>query len=332
LASSTGPNSESSRQISAGILCESSPEVGNHNIRRLALVVEYDGTNYRGFQLQSAHPTIQGEIESGLAKFTGERIRVRGASRTDSGAHASGQVVDFLTASGHSLEIFPKALNYYLPQDIKVQSACQVPLDFNSRRSATSRTYRYNILVAPWPSPLRRTTHYWVRQELRVADMAQAARSLVGVHDFRALAPGHPIDKSAVRIAYRWDVWQEADTVIIECEANGFLRHQIRKVNSILVQVGLGNYPESLCPESVVSECLKGEPASRVKAPILPPHGLCLMQVKYPTLMNKDGPGDSEGTEEGKPPLRQPIPTVAATEAQLRSRSGPSNTAQIISL
>ena len=288
-------------------MCESPSEVGGHNIRRLALVVEYDGTIYKGFQLQSGHPTIQGEIEAALAKFTGDPIRVRGASRTDSGAHARGQVVDFLTASCHSLESFSKALNYYLPQDIKVQSASQVSLEFNARRSATSRTYRYKILIAPWPSPLRRTTHYWIRQELLVADMARAARSLVGVHDFRALAAGHPIDKSSVRIVHRWDVWQESDTVIIECEANGFLRHQIRKANSILVQVGLGNYPQSLNPESVVSECLKGEPTIGLKAPILPPHGLCLMQVKYDTLVNEDGPGEFEGTAEGKPPQRQPI-------------------------
>ena len=287
MASSSVSSCESSRKISARTLSDSSGEVDNHNIRRLALVVEYDGTNYKGFQLQAVHPTIQGEIESALVKFTGESIRVRGASRTDSGAHARGQVVDFLTASGHSLENFPKALNYYLPQDIKVKSASQVPLDFNSRRSATSRTYRYNILVAPWPSPLRRTTHYWIRQELLVADMAQAAKAFVGVHDFRALAAGHPKDKSAVRVAYRWDVWQEADTVIIECEANGFLRHQIRKANSILVQVGLGNYRES--PESAVSEGLKGEPANSVKAPILPPHGLCLMQVKYDTQYQFQG-------------------------------------------
>ena len=314
MSSSTVPNSQSSRNISVGTRWESSREAGNHNIRRLALVVEYDGTNYNGFQLQSSHPTIQGEIESALTKFTGERIRVRGASRTDSGAHARGQVVDFITASGHSLESFPKALNYYLPQDIKVQSAIRVHLDFNSRRSATSRTYRYSILVAPWPSPLRRTTHYWIRQELNVAKMAQAARRLEGVHDFRALAAGHPIDKSAVRKVHRWDVWQEADTVIIECEANGFLRHQIRKANSILVQVGLGNYPESLSPESVVSGSLKGEPATGVKAPILPPHGLCLMQVKYETLANKDSPGDAETTEEGNSPGRQAIPAMATTE------------------
>ena len=306
MASSTAPD------------CESSREVDSHDIRRLALVVEYDGTNYKGFQLQSGHPTIQGEIESGLAKFTGERIRIRGASRTDSGAHARGQVVDFLTASGHFLERFLKALNYYLPQDIKVKSATHVSLDFNSRRSATSRIYRYNILVAPWPSPLRRTTHHWVRRELLVADMARAARRFVGVHDFRALAASHPIDKSAVRTVHRWDVWQEADTVIIECEANGFLRHQIRKANSILVQVGLGNYPESLCPETIVSECLTGEPTNGVKAPILPPNGLCLMQVKYETLANKDGPRDAETTAETteaeNSPGRQAIPAAVATE------------------
>ena len=304
----------------------------NHNIRRLALVVEYDGTNYKGYQLQSGQPTIQGEIELALTKFTGETIRVRGASRTDSGAHAKCQVVDFLTGSGHPLESFPKALNYYLPQDIKVQSASQVSLEFNARRSATSRTYRYNVLVAPWPSPLRRTTHYWLRQELLVAEMNRAAQSFVGVHDFRALAAGHPIDKSAVRIVSRWDVWQEADTVIIECEANGFLRHQIRKANSILVQVGLGNYPESLSPESVVSECLKEGPTNWMKAPILPSHGLCLTQVKYDSFLQKDGSGISEGNEIGSSPQRQLSPKVAATEEQFQSKGEPSNTAQIISL
>lgn len=327
MASSTVPNCGSSTNVFASGSWESPREVDNQKIRRLALVVEYDGTNYKGFQLQSSHPTIQGEIESALTKFTGERIRARGASRTDSGAHARGQVVDFLTDSGHPVESFPKALNYYLPQDIKVQSAIQVSLDFNSRRSATSRIYRYNILVAPWPSPLRRTTHYWVRQELLVAAMDQAAQRLVGVHDFRALVPGHPMDKSAVRIVHRWDVWREADTVIIECEANGFLRHQIRKANSILVQVGLGNYPES-----VVSECFKEEPANGVKAPILPAHGLCLMQVKFHTSINKGGSGDSDVTEEGNSPQRQPIPTVAATDGRSRPEVDPSNTTRTISL
>ena len=280
----------------------------------MALLVEYEGTSYKGFQLQSGQPTIQGEIESALTKFTGETIRVRGASRTDSGAHALGQVVDFLTSSVHPPESFPKALNYYLPQDIRVQSASQVSLDFNARRSATSRIYRYNILVAPWPSPLRRTTHYWLRQKLMVTEMNQAAQEFVGIHDFRALAAGHPLDKSAVRNVHRWNVRQESDTVTIECEANGFLRHQIRKANSILVQVGLGNYAESLSPESITSEYLKEAPANLAKAPILPSRGLCLIQVIYDTPESNDGPGDSNRTEAAK------------------SEGEPTNTARIISL
>ena len=287
-------------------------QVDSHNLRRLALVIEYDGTNYKGFQLQASEPSIQGEIEPALAKFSQQAIRVRGASRTDSGAHARGQVVDFLTGSPHPLESFPKALNYYLPQDIRVQSVSEVSLDFDSRRSATSRIYRYNILISPWASPLRRTTHHWMRQELIVAKMNQAAQRLVGVHDFRTLAVGHPKDKSAVRNVHRWDVWQESDTVIIECEANGFLRHQIRKANSILVQVGLGAHPES-----IVSECLKEDSANRVNAPILPPQGLCLMQVVYGS-MNRETFGESRESETRCP---YTFPKVAKTEDQDPART-----------
>ena len=301
------PSTDSSQNDSAQTECGLTREDDSHNFIRLALVIEYDGTNYKGFQLQASEPTIQGEIETALAKFTQQTIRVRGASRTDSRAHARGQVVDFLTDSPHPIGNFPKALNYYLPTDIRVQSVSEVSLDFNSRRSATSRIYRYNILISPWPSPLRRTTHHWVRQELIVAKMNQAAQRLVGVHDFRTLAVGHPKDKSAVRNVHRWDVWQEADTVIIECEANGFLRHQIRKANSILVQVGLGIHPES-----IVSECLKEDSANRVHAPMLPPQGLCLMQVVYGT-MNREFQGESSGPE-----IRQPqrFQKVAETEDQ----------------
>ncbi len=294
MESRTEPKVEPSSDLDTGSLCEPAQTASTLNYRRLCLVVEYDGTNYHGFQLQSSDPTIQGELETGLAKLTGEQIRVRGASRTDSGTHAQGQVVDFLTSSGHLAETFPKALNYYLPPDIKVQSASHVSADFNSRRSATSRIYRYRILVAPWPSPLRRMTHHWVRQELTVSKMSEAAQGFVGVHDFRALAAGHPLEKSAVRIVYRWDVWQEEDTVIVECEANGFLRHQIRKATSILVQMGLGHYPESLCPESVVRQYLKGEPVNGVQAPVLPARGLCLMRVNYDSLINNDSPAGSQ--------------------------------------
>ena len=257
--------------------------------RRLALVVEYDGTNYNGFQLQAQEPTIQGEIEVALQKFTGEFTRIRGASRTDSGAHAKGQVVDFITHSRHEVEQFPKALNHFLPRDIVVQSAHRVPLGFNSRRNATARVYRYTILNKTWPSPLGRQGQFWVREELAVSKMAAAAQALVGIHDFRALGVGHPADQSAVRQVFRWQVWRENDTVIIECEATGFLRHQIRRANGLLVQVGKGR-----SPESIVGDALMGNPAEEIPAEgnsgsrngpaILPARGLCLMQVRFGPL------------------------------------------------
>jgi tRNA pseudouridine38-40 synthase len=248
----------------------------------LALIVEYDGTCYAGFQLQSQHPTIQGAIETALTRFTGEDIRIRGASRTDAGAHAQGQVVDFATASPHPVERFPPALNHYLPVDVEVQAAYQMAWDFHSRRDAASRTYRYRILNRPWPSPIRRNSHHWVREPLDTAMMNSAAQHLVGVHDFRPLATGHPADKSAVRWVNRWSVTAEDDSVVIECEANGFLRHQIRRANAILVEIGKGRWPEN-----AIEDALENGLPTTGAWPSLPACGLCLMTVKYSDFWDK---------------------------------------------
>ena len=242
---------------------------------RVAFLVEYEGTKYAGFQLQAGPPTVQGELEKALEKFTGERIRVRGASRTDSGAHARGQVVDFITATEHPLERFVPALNYYLPQDINVLGAHRVAADFNSRRCALSRTYQYRIVNRNTLSPLRRHTHLWVRESLDTAKMAEAAQHLVGIHDFRPLSIGHPADRSAVREVVRWEVDRFEDTIVIECEATGFLKQQIRKTNGILTEIGKGKYSTDK-----VKEALEGDVS---RAPLLPAHGLCLISVKYPS-------------------------------------------------
>ena len=243
--------------------------------RRIALIVEYDGSNYAGFQLQAGQPTIQGEIEKSLTKFTGEPIRIRGASRTDSGAHAKGQVVDFATGSTHQPESFPRAMNYYLPGDVRVLKAYDVRPDFNSRRDAVGRTYRYNILNREWPSPLVRHTRLWVREKLEVVRMAAAAKSLLGRHDFRVFSAGRPPDKNTVRQVERWDVWKEGESkIVIEAEANGFLRHQIRKINAMLIEVGKGRLPEDS-----IARTLQGDEAAGAT---IPAHGLCLLKVSYP--------------------------------------------------
>ena len=227
------PGGEESRQSQVG--------------RRLVLVVEYEGTKYAGFQLQDNAPTIQGEIEKALNRLTGEEIRIRGASRTDSGAHAMGQVVDFVTESAYPAKVFEGALNHYLPKDVRVIGANEAYQGFNSRREATSRVYQYRILNRPFPSALMRRHYHWERTPLKIAAMNRAARYLLGSHDFRPLAPGHPADRSAVRTIYSWSVAEGtefADTIIITCEGNGFMQHQIRRTNAVLVEIGKGRWRE----------------------------------------------------------------------------------------
>ena len=213
-------------------------------------------------------------MEKAIARFTGQQTRIRGASRTDSGTHAKGQVVDFLTTTKHPLKRFAPALNHHLPEDINVLEAHRVDHDFNSRRCALSRTYQYSILNRPAPSPLRRHSHLWIRENLDIEKMAEAAQLLVGVHDFRALAVGHPEDRSAVREVLRWEVNRDLENIVIECEANGFMKQQIRKANGILTEIGRGK-----CPVRAVADALAGEV---IGAPLLPAHGLCLISVKYP--------------------------------------------------
>lgn len=246
------------------------------NARRVALWVEYQGTNYNGFQLQLNQPTIQGVLEGALERFTGESIRIRGASRTDSGAHAQGQVVDFLTGSRHPDARFAAALNYFLNEDVRVLRAKTVDDSFHSRRSALSRVYQYRILARREQSALRRHTHLWVKEPLDTGLMAEAALELAGTHDFRVIAPSHPADRSAVRTVSRWEVRQEADTVVIECEANGFLKQQIRKANGILLDIGKHRQPVGL-----MRRILEGDHGVP-DLPVLPARGLCLMEVKYP--------------------------------------------------
>ena len=250
----------------------------------MALVVEYEGGNYAGFQLQVRQPTIQGAIEAALNRLTGEGIRIRAASRTDAGAHALGQVVDFLTGSRHSADTFRKALNYYLPPDIRVQQAWAMEPDFHSRRDAERRIYRYQILNRPQAPALRRREWAWIRELLTAERMNRAAQDLVGVHDFRSLARGHPPDKSAVRQVYRWAVEDNGAEVVIHCEANGFLRQQIRRANAILVEIGKGHWPEDTLRRILAGEAV---PETAGKMPLLPAGGLCLVEVTYPDFWSK---------------------------------------------
>ncbi len=248
--------------------------------RRIALVVAYEGTQYAGFQLQAAIPTIQGELEKAFNRLTGEHVRVRGASRTDSGAHAICQVVDLATGSTHGTHVMVAAMNHYLPDDIRVVTASEVPQEFHARRSATRRDYRYSVVNRPVPSPLLRRTHHSEPAPLNLDAMQIAAHSLLGIRDFRQIATAHPIDQSAVRQVFQWDVKRQSDdqdVIAIDCAANGFLRHQIRRANAVLVEIGKGRLPIH-----AIADALAGRTQQLHNTPTLPAKGLCLRSVHYP--------------------------------------------------
>jgi len=242
--------------------------------RKIVLIVEYDGTRYQGFQWQVNAPTIQGEIESALTNIMKDPVRVVGASRTDSGAHAKGQVVSFRTTVPLPTESWRKALNFYLPQDIAVREAYETEDSFDVRRSAVSREYAYSIVNRGSRSPLRSRFAHLVFEPLHVEAMNQACQVLLGEHDFAPFcttAPG-----PTVRRIFDARVRQESDLVVFEVIGNSFLPHQIRNIVGGLIRVGLGKLGVEVFWELAQSR------QAGVVGPAAPACGLCLMKVNYP--------------------------------------------------
>ena len=244
--------------------------------RRLALVLEYDGSRYGGSQYQKNAPSIQGELEAALNKLTGENLRATFAGRTDAGVHARGQVAAFVTGSRLEPEAFVRGLNHWLPADIAAQWALEVPLDFDVRRRARSREYRYLVLQAPVPSPLLQSFAWRVKEPLDVEAMKEAASPLVGRHDFAVFAG--PVAGSTVRTLHRCEVKAQGRLLAVSMEADAFLPHQVRRTLGALVQVGRR--------QQSVEEFAALVRTSRPGAagPTAPPQGLCLMRVNYTAL------------------------------------------------
>ena len=238
--------------------------------------MEYEGTRYRGFQWQPNGPTIQDELEKALLKLTGQKTPVAGASRTDSGVHARGQVVSFSTKSVLPSETFVTALNHYLPRDIAVTKAWEVLDSFDVRHNACNRRYRYSILNRREPSPLLSTFTHQVREVLDVAAMNAASKSLIGTHDFASFC-GHlgTEEASTVREVFDVGVTRDGDLVSIDIEANAFLPQQVRRTAGILVEVGLGKKTG----EEIQQLLEHRRPG--VVGPTLPAKGLCLEEVSY---------------------------------------------------
>jgi tRNA pseudouridine38-40 synthase len=243
---------------------------------RLWAKVEYDGTDFFGFQVQARGRTVQGEIERAIRSVTGMETRVIGAGRTDRGVHAQGQVVAFEVVWQHDLADLHRALNAVLATDVAIVEMGQAPEGFHPRFSALRRAYRYQVLNQPWPSPTRRRSAWHVAQELDVARMAQASACLVGTHDFSTFGRP-PQGDNAVRTVFRAEWRERRPLVIFDIEANAFLYRMVRSLVGALVQVGSGQ----MSPAEF-EVMLLARDRSLVKK-MAPAHGLDLMRVDYAT-------------------------------------------------
>ncbi len=237
-------------------------------------VVEYDGTDYHGFQIQAGAPTIQEELERALARITGEETRVIGAGRTDAGVHATGQVIAFHATWRHSLEDLQRALNAVLPAAIVVKELADAPAGFHPRFSASSRVYRYAVLNQPWRSPLWARFAHHVATPLAVGAMNEAAATIIGRHDFVAFGQP-PQGENSVRQVFRAE-WRRDDVwCCFYIEADAFLRGMVRSLVGTMLLVGQGRLSVS-----EFADILASGDRGRA-APPAPPCGLYLTEVKY---------------------------------------------------
>jgi tRNA pseudouridine38-40 synthase len=243
--------------------------------RRFALLLEYDGTRFAGSQLQSNARTVQGVLEDAVERVTREQSRVAFAGRTDAGVHARGQVACFSNATRLDPATLQRALNACLPEDVAVLALVEAAPDFDPRRRAWSRHYRYLIDTRPPRSALDRERAWHVPGKLDLEAMGRAARDLEGERDFAAFAG--PLERkgaSTVRRLLRFEVTASDGRLACDAVADAFLRHQVRRMVGALVEVGRGR----LTPEGYAG-LLAGPPASA--GPSAPPHGLYLMRVEY---------------------------------------------------
>ena len=247
-------------------------------MKRIKLTVAYDGTNYYGWQKQPDAITVEEVVNRELTRLLQEPIEVIGASRTDSGVHALGNVAVFDTDSRIPPEKISYALNARLPKDIVIQDSKEVPPDFHPRRTDCVKTYEYRILNTRFPVPTMRLYAHYVYKPLDVEKMQAAAAFLVGEHDFASFCSAGSQVKETVRTIYRLDLNREGNMVSFQVEGNGFLYNMVRIIAGTLIEVGIGSYP----PERV-REMLEAKDRIRC-GPKAPACGLTLVGIRYPVL------------------------------------------------
>ncbi len=244
-------------------------------MKRVLLVVAYDGTEYYGWQAQSNFITIEEVLNRELSALLKEQITVIGASRTDSGVHAMGNVAVFDTETRIPADRISYALNQRLPEDIVIQESREVPLDFHPRFTDTKKTYEYRIYNAVHPMPLNRRYTHFVYNDIDVERMQAAANYLIGEHDFVSFCSVNTQVKSTVRTIYSLDIIKENQEIIIRIQGNGFLYNMVRIIAGTLIQVGIHYYE----PEKVA--WMLEQKDRTVSGPTAPAKGLTLVKIEY---------------------------------------------------
>ncbi|MEW6067340.1 MAG: tRNA pseudouridine(38-40) synthase TruA [Nitrospirota bacterium] len=255
-------------------------------MKKIRLLIEYDGTSYQGWQIQKKGDTIQGILEDRIQKITGRHSRVIGASRTDGGVHALGQVAAFRTGSHLKPEIIKRALNALLPYDIRILDASEVEDSFHPRYSAVKKTYFYIIGNQRESSVFLYRYAWFIQQPLEIKSIIEAAQILIGMHDFSCFMGTGSSVKNPVREIFSLSIKKvnkidfmtkgiKGNFIKINVEANGFLRHMVRNIVGTLVEIGRGRLAVQK-----MSEILKSQDR-RCAGPTAPANGLFLEKINY---------------------------------------------------
>ena len=237
--------------------------------------VAYDGTNYAGFQLQTNAGTIQGELERSLAELAGEEIRVHGASRTDAGVHAIGQVISFKGVKLPAADEIESALSTMLPPDIRVSSVHERADDFNARYSTAGKIYAYRIFRSEIQSPFLSRYSHWIRRDLSLELMAESASLFEGEFDFSSFSSRLNEGENPVKRIDRVEIRERGEILSIECDGTGFLYQMVRRITGAVIDVGLDKVSID-----EVARWIR-EPEIGLSKTVAPAKGLFLMEIRY---------------------------------------------------